>query len=158
MGYGLPAAIGAAFACPGETVVCVTGDGGFQMNSQELATAVYHKLPIKIILLNNGYLGMVRQWQDLFYGKRYAHTVTGPGNPDFVKLAQSYGADAWRVENKEDVKEAVDNAMKINDRPVVVEFCVSPEMNVMPMVPAGAPLTQMLGYDNPSKTKKGRQK
>lgn len=144
MGYGLPAAMGAALGCPERTVLCITGDGGFQMNSQELATAVYYKLPIKIILLNNGFLGMVRQWQDLFFDKRYAHTQIGDGNPDFVRLAESYGAIGMRITQPEDVKSALAESMTVNDRPVLLEFVVTPEENVFPMVPAGASLQDMI--------------
>ena len=146
MGYGFPAAIGAAFAKPGSTVVCVTGDGGFQMNMQELATAVYHKIPVKIILLNNGYLGMVRQWQDLFYEKRYSSTVLEPGNPDFLKAADCFGAVGIRVEKREEVKPALEKAMAITDRPVLLDFIVEREAQVFPMVPAGAALDQMIEH------------
>ncbi|MFC1501975.1 biosynthetic-type acetolactate synthase large subunit [bacterium] len=148
MGYGLPASIGAAIANPNRTVVCITGDGGFQMNSQELATAVYYKVPLKVVLLNNGYLGMVRQWQDLFYEKRYSHTHIRPGNPDFVKLAESYGAIGMRIDKFDDVAESMRKSMKITDRPVVMEFMVEPEENVFPMVPAGASLSDMIENGN----------
>ncbi len=144
MGYGLPAAVGAALARPDQTVVCFTGDGGYQMNVQELATAVHYKLPIKIALLNNGYLGMVRQWQDLFFDKRYANTDIEPGNPDFIQLSESFGARAFRVSTKDQVDEAIKESLQIHDRPVVMEFLISREQNVMPMVPAGASLMDML--------------
>ncbi len=144
MGFGLPAAIGAAFGCPGKTVFCITGDGGFQMNVQELATAVKNRLPVKIAILNNGYLGMVRQWQELFFGKRYSFTPIADGNPDFVKLAESYGAAGIRITRPEDVVPALEKSMAIKDRPVVLDFIVAPEVNVMPMVPAGAALTEMM--------------
>jgi acetolactate synthase-1/2/3 large subunit len=144
MGYGFPAAIGAAFGCPDKTVFCITGDGGFQMNVQELATAVKHRLPVKIAILNNGYLGMVRQWQELFFGKRYSFTPIADGNPDFVKLAESYGAVGIRVEKPKDVVPALEKSMAIKDKPVVMDFIVAPEDNVMPMVPAGAALTEMM--------------
>jgi acetolactate synthase-1/2/3 large subunit len=148
MGYGLPAAIGAAIGNPNRTVVCITGDGGFQMNSQELATAVYYKVPVKVVLLNNGYLGMVRQWQDLFYDKRYSHTHIRDGNPDFIKLAESYGAVGLRIEKIGDVEKSMKKSMGISDRPVVMEFMVEPEENVFPMVPAGAPVSDMLESKN----------
>jgi len=138
MGYGFPAAIGAAIGNPDRTVVCITGDGGFQMNSQELTTAVYYKVPVKIVLLNNGYLGMVRQWQDLFFDKRYSHTHIGPSNPDFILMAESYGAVGMRIEKPDDVIPAMKESMKIKDRPVLMEFVVMSEENVFPMVPAGA--------------------
>jgi len=144
MGYGFPAAVGAAFGCPDKTVVCITGDGGFQMNLQELSTAVKHRLPIKIAILNNGFLGMVRQWQELFFGKRYSFTPISDGNPDFVKLAESYGAIGIRVTKPADVVPALEKSMAIQDRPVVLDFIVAPEEKVMPMVPAGAALTEMI--------------
>jgi acetolactate synthase-1/2/3 large subunit len=144
MGYGLPAAIGAAIGHPGRTVVCISGDGGIQMNIQELATAVYNKLPIKIIILNNGFLGMVRQWQEMFFDRRYSSTFIRDGNPDFVKLAESFGAVGMRVERPEDVEPTLRKSFEVNDRPVVLDFIVSPEEKVMPMVPAGASLEQMI--------------
>jgi len=147
MGYGLPAAIGAALACPGQRVVCVTGDGGFQMNMQELATAVHYRLPILVVLLNNGYLGMVRQWQDLFFDKRYAHTDLEMGNPNFQTLVRSFGARAEQVKTTCEIDGAVERALMVTDRPSVLEFIVSREENVMPMVPAGAATTEMLEAD-----------
>jgi acetolactate synthase-1/2/3 large subunit len=125
----------------------IAGDGSFQMNIQEMATAVLEKLPIKIILLNNGYLGMVRQWQELFYNKRYAYTVLAEDTlttcPDFVKLAESYGAKGIRVEKKADVKKAIKAAIK-QKGPVVVDFLIEREENVFPMVPAGESISNML--------------
>jgi acetolactate synthase I/II/III large subunit len=144
MGFGLPAAIGAAFGRPDATVVCFTGDGGFQMNIQELATAVKNRLPIKIAVMNNGYLGMVRQWQELFFGKRYSETFIREGNPDFVKLAEAYGAVGIRVVRPEEVAPAFRRALEVKDLPVVLDFIVEPEEKVMPMVPAGAPLMDMM--------------
>ena len=144
MGFGLPAAIGAAFGRPDATVVCFTGDGGFQMNIQELATAVKNRLPLKIAILNNGYLGMVRQWQELFFDKRYSQTYIQEGNPDFVLLAEAYGAVGLRVVKPEDVAPAVRQALEVKDKPVVIDFIVDPEEKVMPMVPAGAPITNMM--------------
>ena len=144
MGYGFPAAIGAAIGSPDRTVVCITGDGGFQMNIQELATAVQYKLPIKVIVLNNGYLGMVRQWQELFYEKRYSQTYIDQGNPDFVKLAEAFGAVGLRVFKPNEVRNVLEESMKVKDRPVVMEFIVDPYEKVFPMVPAGASLTEMI--------------
>ena len=144
MGYGFPAAIGAAIGSPERTIVCITGDGGFQMNIQELATAVQYKLPIKVIVLNNGYLGMVRQWQELFYEKRYSQTYIDQGNPDFLKLSEAFGAVGLRVFKPEDVRGALEESMKVKDRPVVMEFIVDPYEKVFPMVPAGASLTEMI--------------
>src|SRR5690625_2477598 len=142
MGYGFPAALGAAFACPNRTVVCVTGDGGFQMSSCELATAVQYKLPLKIAIMNNGCLGMVRQWQELFFENRYSHSILSGGNPDFVKLAESYGAVGLRASTPDEMHEVLQKAMGINDRPVVMDFIVEAEENCYPMVPTGAALNE----------------
>ena len=151
----LPAAIGAKVANPGKTVIDISGDGSFQMNIQEMATAVVNDINIKIVILNNGYLGMVRQWQEMFWEKRYSGTCllrhaecppkcNKPGSrncydysPDFIKIADAYGAAGIRVTNKKDVKAAIKKALAINDRPVILEFMVEQEENVLPMVPAG---------------------
>ncbi|MFH1783241.1 MAG: biosynthetic-type acetolactate synthase large subunit [Candidatus Omnitrophota bacterium] len=143
MGYGFPAAIGAQVGCPKKTVFDIAGDGSIQMNIQELSTAVENKLPVKIAILNNGYLGMVRQWQELFYKKRYSHT-TLHSSPDFVKLAEAYGAVGMRITKKKDVKKAIKDAIKIKNV-VVMDFVVEPEENVFPMVPAGQPINKMIG-------------
>ncbi|NQT46789.1 MAG: biosynthetic-type acetolactate synthase large subunit [Candidatus Omnitrophica bacterium] len=143
MGYGFPAAIGVQLGKPKAIVFDVAGDGSIQMNIQELTTAVVNKLPVKIAILNNGYLGMVRQWQELFYKKRYAHT-TLEGNPDFVKVAEAYGAVGIRVKKKADVKSALKKALKIKG-PVVLDFIVEGEENVFPMVPAGEAINRMIG-------------
>lgn len=143
MGFGVPAAIGAQFAHPGKKVVAIVGDGGFQMTSCELATAVLHKLPIKILLINNNYLGMVRQWQSLFYENRLSG-VDLEGNPNFVKLAESYGCKGFRIKRSADVRRILKSAMAYNDGPCVIDIEVEKEDNVFPMVPAGAPLTDML--------------
>ncbi|HQJ09650.1 MAG TPA: biosynthetic-type acetolactate synthase large subunit, partial [Deltaproteobacteria bacterium] len=142
MGYGFPAAIGAQVAFPDRTVIDIAGDGSIQMNIQEIATAVQYGLPVKVMILNNGYLGMVRQWQALFYRKRYSHTSMAV-SPDFVKLAQAYGASGIRVEKPADVKDAIREALSIKG-PVFVDFIVDPEEDVYPMVPAGAPINNML--------------
>ena len=144
MGYGLPAGIGAQVARPGELVFVIAGDGSLQMNIQELSTAVGNQLPIKIALLNNGYLGMVRQWQELFFNRRYSHTALAQANPDFVKLAQAYGAVGEGVEKPEQVRPALEKAMQIQDRPVLLDFRINPEENVYPMVPAGEAIDRML--------------
>lgn len=144
MGFSLPASIGAKIGRPDETVVCITGDGGFQMNVQELATAVRNRLPLKIIIIDNGYLGMVRQWQELFFGKRYSHTFLQEGNPDFVKLAEAYGAIGMKVMRPKEIKPVLKEAFAVEDRPVVVDVVVDPEAKVMPMIPPGAALTDML--------------
>lgn len=144
MGFGLPAGIGVQMAFPDADVVVITGDGSIQMNIQEMATAVANKLPLKIILLNNGFLGMVRQWQDLFYAKRYSEVDLRASNPDFVKLAEAYGAVGLRVYRDEDVEEALSEAMAINDRPVLMDFVIAEEDNVYPMIPAGAASHEMI--------------
>jgi acetolactate synthase-1/2/3 large subunit len=147
MGYGFPAAMGAAIAKPDRPVVCITGDGGFQMTLFELATCVENKIPVKIAIMNNGYLGMVRQWQELFFGKRYSHTNLKNGNPDFVKLAESYGAVGLRASRPDEMMEVLQKAMAINDRPVLMDFIVDEEENCYPMVPAGAALNEMVEGD-----------
>ncbi len=143
MGYGFPAAIGVQLGCPKKTVFDIAGDGSIQMNIQELTTAVANKLPIKIAILNNGCLGMVRQWQELFYKKRYSHTML-ESCPDFVKLAEAYGAVGMRITKKSDVKKAIKKALGIKG-PVLMDFRVEPEENVFPMVPAGQPINKMIG-------------
>ncbi len=142
MGFGLPAAIGAQVACPDKMVVDIAGDGSIQMNSQEMATAVQFNLPVKIVILNNGYLGMVRQWQELFYEKRYACTSM-EHCPDFVKLAEAYGAIGLRAVTPEEVSPVLKEGLSI-PKPVIMDFTVAKEEGVYPMVPAGAPITEML--------------
>ena len=142
MGYGFPAAIGAQFAFPDKLVVDIAGDGSIQMNIQELATAVSYQVPVKIVILNNGYLGMVRQWQELFYKKNYCATCLHT-NPDFVALAKAYGAEGFLVEKAEDLEETLKAAFA-HPGPVIVDVRVEPEENVAPMVPAGAALSEML--------------
>lgn len=150
MGFGFPAALGAAVGCPDRTVVAIVGDGGFQMTPWELTTAVHHKVPVKIAILNNGYLGMVRQWQQLFYGRRYSHSHLEPSNPDFVKLAEAYGAVGLRATHPDEVRPTLEAAMKITDRPVVMDFVVKQEENVYPMIPAGQSFYDMVESDPPS--------
>ncbi|MDR2946673.1 MAG: biosynthetic-type acetolactate synthase large subunit [Candidatus Adiutrix sp.] len=135
MGYGLPAAMGAQFGCPDKPVVVICGDGGFQMNIQELATIREHNLPIKIAVINNGCLGMVRQWQQFFFQKRYSSTIWN-FMPDFVKIAEGYNIPGRRVANPADVREAVETMMAA-EGPQLVEFMVAPEENVLPMIPSG---------------------
>ncbi len=144
MGYGFPAAIGAQVARPGDTVWDIAGDGSIQMNIQEMATAVAEKIPVKIAVLNNGYLGMVRQWQTLFFRNRLSHTDLAVGTPDLVKLAEAYGAVGLRVTGDSEVAGAIEKAMSVNDRPCLVDFVVDREENVMPMVPAGGTVEDML--------------
>ena len=144
MGYGLPAAIGAQVACPKDVVWDIAGDGSIQMNIQEMATAVVEKLPVKIAILNNGYLGMVRQWQTLFFKDRLSHTDIRVGTPDFVKLAEAYGAVGIRVTDQSEVGPAIKKAMALKDRPCLIDFLVARDENVMPMVPAGGTVDEML--------------
>lgn len=159
MGFGLPAAIGAQFGCPDRLVVAISGDGGFQMNAQELVVAVEHNIPVKIIILNNGHLGMVRQWQQMFYGKRYSAVVLGqsqrPANeritgagapayrPDFVKLAEAHGMNAVRIIKPSDVRPTLKRVFS-DPHPWVIECMVEPEANVLPMVPPGLSVSAMI--------------
>jgi acetolactate synthase-1/2/3 large subunit len=142
MGYGFPAAIGAQLAFPDRVVFDIAGEGSFQMNVQELATAVQYGLPVKVAILNNHYLGMVRQWQELFFDKRYSQTVMD-AQPDFVKLAEAYGAVGLRVQHPSDVVSCLEKALAIPG-PVVMDFQVDPEEKVFPMVPAGHGIDQMI--------------
>lgn len=142
MGYGFPAAIGAQVAFPNKTVIDIAGDGSIQMNIQELATAVEYNLPVKIAILNNYSLGMVRQWQQLFYNKRYSHS-TFTRHPDFVKLAEAYGAVGMRTDKPDEVESVIKKALSIN-KPVIMDFIVENEECVYPMVPAGAPISNMI--------------
>jgi len=142
MGYGLPAAIGAQVAFPDRTVIDIAGDGSIQMNIQELATVAQYRLPIKVAILNNGYLGMVRQWQERFYDRVYAHTEM-TGTPDFVKLAEAYGAVGLRATTTSEVDSVIKQALEA-DSAVVMDFVVEREEGVYPMVPAGAKITEMI--------------
>ncbi|MDI9457508.1 MAG: biosynthetic-type acetolactate synthase large subunit [Dethiobacteria bacterium] len=142
MGFGLPAAIGAQIGKPGETVFNIAGDGSIQMNIQELATAADYKLPLKVAILNNNYLGMVRQWQDIFYKGRLAYSdISGP---DYVKLAEAYGAVGMQVTRPEDVRRALQEAMQVEDRPVLIDFVVDRKENVFPMIPPEGTISKML--------------
>jgi acetolactate synthase I/II/III large subunit len=161
MGYGFPAAIGAQLGNPDRRVIDIAGDGSIQMNIQELATAVSERLPVIVAILNNGYLGMVRQWQEVFYQRRYygvclernascppdcaePHEHCPPYSPDFVKLAQAYGAVGMRVARPEEIEPALREARKVADRPVFLDFQIDREANVWPMVPAGAGIHEMM--------------
>lgn len=163
MGYGFPAAIGAQWAYPKRQVLDIAGDGSIVMNIQELATAVIYRLPVKIIIMNNGWLGMVRQWQDMFYGKNYSATEltrpeegksvehTSPDDwmnseyiPNFVKLAEAYGCWGQKVTQKDDLEDALKECLAVDDRPAILDVWVSREENVYPMVPAGASLNQIM--------------
>jgi acetolactate synthase-1/2/3 large subunit len=143
MGFGLPAAMGAAVGCPDRLVCCIAGDGSVQMNAQELATCAQEKIPIKVFIMNNGYLGMVRQWQELFWDRRYSQVETG-AYPDFVKLAEAYGATGMRFSDKgslvDDMKRAIET-----DGPVVVDVKVTREENTYPMIPTGHAAREMVG-------------
>ena len=155
MGFGLPAAIGAQMACPDAEVWAIVGDGGIQMTVQELATVVQEELPIKIALCDNGYLGMVRQWQEMFYDKNYESTRLA--NPDFVKLAEAYGIRAWRAKDLDGARSAIDEARK-HSGPALIDFQVAAEGeggNVYPMVPSGAALHEMIR--RPHQTKVGER-
>lgn len=143
MGFGFPAAIGAQFACPDELVVAIVGDGGFQMTLFELATAALHKLPLKILVLNNHYLGMVRQWQELFFDDRKSG-VDLEGNPDFVKLAAAYGIQGFNIKRPADVSRTLQKALDYNEGPCLIHAECCKTDNVFPMIPAGAPLEDML--------------
>ena len=142
MGFGLPAAIGAQKACPDKLVIDIAGDGSIQMNIQEMATAVQSGLPVKVVILNNAYLGMVRQWQELFYDKRYACTGMDCA-PDFVKLAEAFGAVGLRASKPQEVEAVLKEGLSVSG-PVIMDFKVDREESVYPMVPAGAPITEML--------------
>ena len=161
MGYGFPAAIGAKIGNPEKDVIVISGDGGMQMNIQEMATAIVNELPIIICILNNGYLGNVRQWQKMFYNKRYSSTCmryrkscdidcNTPNKccpqytPDFIKLAESYGAKGIRVTKADEIKTALLEAKTNTKAPTVIEFIIDREINVMPIVPPGNPLNNMI--------------
>jgi acetolactate synthase-1/2/3 large subunit len=148
MGYGFPAAIGAQLGCPKDLVVAVVGDGGFQMTMAELSTAVLQKVPIKILIIDNKYLGMVRQWQELFFDERLSG-VDMEGNPDFVKLGEAYGVKGFRIRRTGDVTKVLEKAIAYNDGPCIIHAEVVKEDNVFPMIPAGAAVKDML-IDKPA--------
>ena len=145
MGFGLPAAVGAAMARPGEDVWCISGDGSIIMNIQELVTARRLKLPIKIALMNNSHLGMVRQWQEMFWDRHYSE-VDLSDNPDFVEVAKAFGCRGIRCERKEDVEGVLREASKVKDVPIMLDFRVVHEENVYPMVPATGSLSDIIHY------------
>jgi acetolactate synthase-1/2/3 large subunit len=155
MGFGFPAAIGAQLAHPDRTVVAFVGDGGFQMTLSELSTAQINKLPVKVVIINNRYLGMVRQWQNLFYENRLSG-VDLVGNPDFVKLAQSYGVRGFRIKRSSDLKRILRAALAYNDGPCVIDAEVEKEDNVWPMIPSGAAVKDML-LEPPRPPKNGKR-
>jgi acetolactate synthase-1/2/3 large subunit len=151
MGYAVPAAMGAKMACPDAEVWAIDGDGCFQMTNQELATCAVEGVPIKVALINNGNLGMVRQWQTLFYGERYSQTDLSTHShriPDFVKLAEAFGCVGLRCEREEDVEDVINQARAINDRPVVIDFIVGADAQVWPMVAAGTGNDQIMAARN----------
>ena len=143
MGFGFPAAIGAKLGCPDKPVWAVVGDGGFQMTLAELATAAVNGVAVKVLIINNHYLGMVRQWQELFYDNRLSGTDL-EGNPNFVKLAEAYGIRGFHLRRAADIDKVLAAAMAYNDGPCVVEAEVVKEDNVFPMIPAGEPLSRMI--------------
>lgn len=159
MGYGFPAAIGAKLGNPEKDVICISGDGGIQMNIQEIATAIVYEIPLILCIFNNSYLGNVRQWQEMFFNKRYSSTCLryrkSCGNncekqncpkyvPDFIKLAQSYEANAIRVENEDDIESALLQAKSNKNTITIIEFIIEKEANVLPIVPVGKPLSEMI--------------
>lgn len=144
MGFSLPAAVGASFAVKDRPIVSISGDGGIQMNIQELVTAVSNKLPLKIFIINNSFLGMVRQWQELFHKEKYSFTDLGATNPDFVKVGEAFGIESYSTTDPKEVDVLLDKAFSINDRPVLVEFRVVKEDMVFPMIPSGASISDMM--------------
>jgi acetolactate synthase-1/2/3 large subunit len=143
MGYGLPAAVGAAVAFPDETVVLFTGDASIQMCTQELATAFQYKQKIVVVLLNNAYMGMVRQWQQMFHGSRYSNSYFD-ALPDFAKLAEAYGGVGIRIDTVDELDAGLEQAFAVHDRFVFIDIAVARDENVFPMVPAGAALNEMV--------------
>ena len=144
MGYGLPAAIGAQVAHPSSQVICISGDASFQMNIQELGTIAQYELPIKIMILNNHWQGMVRQWQQAFYGERYSHSNMEKGAPSFVKVAEAYGIKGVSIQTREELKDSIKEILDY-DGPVLVDVQVVPDENCYPMVAPGKSNAQMLG-------------
>jgi acetolactate synthase-1/2/3 large subunit len=144
MGFSLPAAIGAYFGRPDKMILSINGDGGFQMNMQELITAVHYKVPLKIIIINNSFLGMVRQWQELFHAEKYSFTDLGSSNPDFVKLGEALGVPSWRAEKVDQVNDVLNKMLEVKEGPSLAEFRVEKEEMVFPMVPSGASISDMM--------------
>ncbi len=155
MGFGLPAAIGAKMARPDQEVWAIVGDGGFQMTSMELATAVQEQVNVHIAVINNGFLGMVRQWQEFFYEERYNQTPMV--NPDFCKLAEAYGIPAARVTERGEIEEAVNRNRALTAGPTLIDFVVEKEEIVFPMVPAGADLDDMIRRPTPEEFERKRR-
>jgi acetolactate synthase-1/2/3 large subunit len=143
MGFGMPAAVGAQIAMPDKKVISISGDGGFQMTFQELMMLKQYNLPVKVIILNNSFLGMVRQWQEIFNEKRYSF-VDLDHNPDFIKIGEAYGIKSVKIANKKDLKSKLKKLIE-SDEAVLIEFIVEKEENVYPMIPAGTSVEQMVG-------------
>ncbi len=154
MGFGFPAAMGAAVARPDRKVWAITGDGGFQMTAMELATVAAYNIPVKIAIMNNGYLGMVRQWQEMFYGGRYSHSFLDESNPDFVKMAESFGIVGMRAKTPDELKEVLEKADAIKDKPVLLDIWVTQQECVYPMVPPGASVSEQVDTPYPVQPKK----
>jgi acetolactate synthase-1/2/3 large subunit len=144
MGFSVPASIGASFAIKDRPIFSISGDGGFQMNIQELITAAANKVPVKFIIINNSFLGMVRQWQELFHAEKYSFTDLGASNPDFVKVGEAFGIESHSTDNPEEVDALIDRALEIKDRPVLIEFKVVKADMVFPMVPSGGSISDMM--------------
>jgi acetolactate synthase I/II/III large subunit len=144
MGFSVPASIGASFAIKGRPIISISGDGGFQMNIQELITAAAYKVPVKFIIINNSFLGMVRQWQEMFHGEKYSFTDLSASNPDFVKVGEAFGIESFSTDNPKEVDSLLDKAFAVNDRPVLIEFKVVKDDMVFPMVPSGGSISEML--------------
>jgi len=144
MGFSLPAAMGAHYGVKDRTVFSISGDGGFQMNLQELITISHYKMPLKIVIINNSFLGMVRQWQELFHAEKFSFTDLGASNPDFVKVGEAFGIPSYSTSDPNEVDALLDKAMEIKDGPVLIEFKVVKEDMVFPMVPSGASISDMI--------------
>ncbi len=144
MGFSLPASIGASFGIKDRPVISISGDGGFQMNIQELITAAYNKVPVKFIIINNSFLGMVRQWQELFHAEKYSFTDLSASNPDFVKIGEALGIKSFSTNSPVDVDDILDEALSYNDGPVLIEFKVVKEDMVFPIIPSGQTINEMM--------------
>jgi acetolactate synthase-1/2/3 large subunit len=144
MGFSVPASIGVSFVVKDRPIISISGDGGFQMNIQELITAAAYKVPVKFIIINNSFLGMVRQWQEMFHGEKYSFTDLSASNPDFVKVGQAFGIESFSTDNPGEVDSLLDKALSINDRPCLIEFKVVKDDLVFPMVPSGGSISEMM--------------
>lgn len=144
MGFSVPASIGVSFAIKGRPIFSISGDGGFQMNIQELITAAAYKVPVIFVIINNSFLGMVRQWQEMFHGEKYSFTDLSASNPDFVKVGQAFGIESFSTDNPKEVESLLDKALAVKDRPVLIEFKVVKDDLVFPMVPSGGSISEMM--------------